>query len=80
MKRVTKAFGVLAFTALLGISNPVVAQTTTDNTTTTTTTDDDNDGFDDWGLLGLIGLLGLLGRKKRDDVHVHRTTTTDRNH
>lgn len=29
-----------------------------------------------WGLLGLLGLLAPLFNKKRDDVHVNRTTTT----
>jgi MYXO-CTERM domain-containing protein len=71
MKKATKFMGVLALTAFLGFSSPVVAQTTDNTTTTTRTADDMDDDNDDdsgkWGLAGLLGLLGLLGLKRRDD-------------
>ena len=80
MKKVTKVLGVLAFSFMLGITSPVVAQTS-DNTTTTTTSGDDEEADDEddagkWGLAGLLGLLGLLGLKRRDDDR--RQTSTNR--
>lgn len=77
MKKVNKVLGVLALTAFIGFTNPVVAQSTDNGAAATRTMDDDND--DDsgkWGLAGLLGLLGLLGlkRRDRDDHRTHSTT------
>jgi MYXO-CTERM domain-containing protein len=77
MKRITMFMTVLAVSAFLGFTTPVLAQQT--GTTTTTEidreTDADDDGDDEWGLLGLLGLVGLLGLKRRDRVEdTHRTT------
>ncbi|RYZ00854.1 MAG: hypothetical protein EOO11_00095 [Chitinophagaceae bacterium] len=82
MKKVTRSFAVLALSAGLFFSGPVMAQTTENSTTTTTTAaNDDRDDDDDSGkigLAGLLGLLGLLGLKRRDNDRVHTTTTTNR--
>jgi MYXO-CTERM domain-containing protein len=76
MKKVTTTLSILAICALMGISNPIFAQSSTgDNTNTTTATHTDNDSGK-WGLAGLLGLLGLLGLRKKDDVR--HTTTTNR--
>ena len=78
MKKLFRAFSILLICAALGITNPVVAQSSDPNTTTAST----NNGDDDtgkWGLAGLLGLLGLLGlRKKDDDYRTRSTTTTNR--
>ncbi|MDB5197955.1 MAG: hypothetical protein JWP88_2326 [Flaviaesturariibacter sp.] len=76
MKKLLKVF---AFSALIGVSYPVMAQTTESGTTTTTTRteEDDNDDHGKWGLLGLAGLLGLIPKKKHDTVV--RTTGTTHN-
>lgn len=69
---------VLTLTVFLGITSPVMAQTTDNAAGTTATMDDDGD--DDsgkWGLAGLLGLLGLLGLRRKDDDR-HRTTNTSR--
>ena len=42
-EKVTKAFGVLALTIFLGLSTPVILQTTGDNTSTTATTEVNGD-------------------------------------
>lgn len=71
--------GILAMTAFLGFTSPVVVAQET-NTTTSTRVDDDYDDDDGdggrWGLVGLLGLLGLLGLKRRDDDRTHTTTRT----
>jgi MYXO-CTERM domain-containing protein len=75
MKKVTKLMSVLALTVFLGITSPVIAQTTDNTTGTTATTDDGDDDSGKWGLAGLLGLLGLLGLRRKDDDR-HRTTTS----
>lgn len=79
MKKVSKYMGILALTAFLGFTSPVVMAQSETNTTTSARVDDDYDDDDGdggrWGLAGLLGLLGLLGLKRRDD---DRTTTTNR--
>lgn len=77
MKHVKRIFGVVSLFLLLGVANPVKAQSTDRTTTTETTTNDDDDNGK-WGLAGLLGLLGLLGLRKRDDDRDRRTTTVNR--
>ncbi len=81
MKKMKKIFGVLLFSAFLGITTPAVAQTP-ETGTTQTTDDDDDDDNGGWGLLGLLGLAGLLGLRRRDDNRLTddrtRTTTVNR--
>ena len=72
MKKITKLAGVFAFSAFLGLTTPVVAQSGDNSTSTSQSSNDDGGDNGKWGLLGLAGLLGLLGRKRKDD---HRTTT-----
>ncbi|GAA4335600.1 WGxxGxxG family protein [Flaviaesturariibacter amylovorans] len=83
MKKVTRSFAVLALSAGLFFTAPAMAQTTENTTTTTTAANDDRDDDDDdsgkIGLAGLLGLLGLLGLKRRDNHHVHTTTTHNPN-
>lgn len=74
MKKVSKMLGVLALTAFLGLTNPVVAQTA-DSPTTTTQTDDEDDDSGKIGLAGLLGLLGLLGLRRNKDDKKYTTTT-----
>ncbi len=77
MKKVTKVLAVLTMSIFLGVTNPVVAQSTGGGATTTEVdgeSDADDDGDDEWGLLGLLGLAGLLGLKRRDRDD-HKTTT-----
>lgn len=80
MKRITSFTAVLAVSAFLAFTSPVLAQQT--GTTTTTEidreTDADDDGDDEWGLLGLLGLAGLLGLKRRDRVEDRQRTTANR--
>jgi hypothetical protein len=80
MKKIIKLLSVLSLAFFLGISSPIIAQSSGDaaGTTTTTAGDDDNDDNGKWGLAGLLGLLGLLGLRKRDDNHRSRSTTTVR--
>ncbi|MEJ7913750.1 MAG: WGxxGxxG family protein [Chitinophagaceae bacterium] len=78
MKKFRSLFIAATVTAFVGFSNPVTAQTTDNTTTSTTTTEEMREDNDfPWGLLGLLGLIGLFGRKK-DDTHVHTTSTTAR--
>ena len=80
MKKVSKYMGILAMTAFLGFTSPVVMAQSETNTTTSARVDDDYDDDDGdggrWGLAGLLGLLGLLGLKRRDDDRTHTTTRT----
>lgn len=71
MKKIIKVAGVFAFSAFLGLTTPVVAQSGGNSTSTSQSSGDGDNGK--WGLLGLAGLLGLLGRKRDKDNH--RTTT-----
>ena len=74
--RTPVALTALAF--MLAANAGVAGAQATDTAmqTTGTTQTEDEGGFDP-GLLGLLGLAGLLGlRKKRDEVHVTRDTTT----
>ncbi len=76
MKKNKNIFGILMLIAVLGISSPVVAQTS-DSARNTTAYANDNrdDNTGKWGLLGLAGLLGLLGLRKKEDNYNNRTTT-----
>ena len=81
MKKATTLLSFAAFSTLLVLTAPAMAQTTDSNTTETTTTQTDHEDDDDhgnWGLLGLLGLAGLLGRRKREEV-VHHTNTGNQN-
>jgi len=71
MKKINKALSALTLMALIGLSNPVVAQPR-DNVTPYIQTSSSDSGK--WGLAGLLGLLGLLGLRKRNNDN-HRTTT-----
>lgn len=75
MKKITKALSILTLCVFIGVSNPVMAQTTGSDITTETRNNDDDTGK--WGLAGLLGLLGLLGLRKRDDDK-HRNTSVNR--
>jgi hypothetical protein len=77
MKKLMKLLSIVLICVGLGISNPVVAQSSDPNTTTASTNNNDDD-TGKWGLAGLLGLLGLLGLKKKDDDYRNRSTTTNR--
>jgi MYXO-CTERM domain-containing protein len=78
MKRINKFIAVLAVSAFLGFTTPVLAQQTGTTTTTEIDRDADDDDNDEWGLLGLLGLAGLLGLKRRDKVEDRHRTTANR--
>jgi len=83
MKTRTTALAAAAFLAFAPVTATFAATTTADPLAEVDTAiDDEADDGDKglWGLLGLLGLFAPLFNKKRDnDVHVHRTTTTGRN-
>lgn len=76
------ALAAAALLASAPITAAVAATTTDPLAEVDAAVDDDADDGDKglWGLLGLLGLFAPLFNKKRDnDVHVHRTTTSGRN-
>lgn len=80
MKHLKKTLAIISFFTILGVSNPVIAQTDNNPTTTTATTDDndDDDDMGKWGLAGLLGLLGLLGLRRKDDDRDRNRTNVNR--
>ena len=77
MARLRTPVALTALAFALATSGVAGAQATDTAMQTTGTQQTEDEGGFDAGLLGLLGLAGLLGlRKKRDEVHVTRDTTT----
>ena len=75
MKTLKRMAAVLALSATLFISTPLLAQNDPNNNTAGAVHDNDNDH--DWGWVGLLGLLGLIGLKRKDEKRTANYSTAN---